>query len=434
MKSGKWLMSALLTIGVTAPVWGQNTPDHQNKLLSKRAAEADAFRKLAECIKGLLISSDTYVRDFVAESDVIRAEMDTFIKGIRLGKPMWYADLSCEVPAEVTVAKVITTLKEIHQRHYKGNRIKATDIVEITKRIDKKVIKVVGMGAPRPDLPPGLPAGVAEGVPTLPNPPIPALWVQLGPQARLLAIRAARVDAMRRLLERIRGLRIDSSTLVRDFVVETDVVQTVARGTLIGATETRVYLHDDEPIAEVTMEIPLETVITTIKALHQRSIQGSTVKATDITNVTRSIKTKTFEATGMGIPPAQHIVKIEEVTKVSYPGWSKMPIRMTGNAVPPPEKAGTPQGKLLAARGAELAAKQKLGEHIDGLLIESNTTVRDFVTEHDEIATHMDAILVGSSVEKTSFDGETAEVTVSIPGMQVWEIIHQRTIYLAKTR
>ena len=99
----------------------------QNKLLSKRAAEADAYRKLAETIKGVRITSDTYVKDFVTESDTISAALDTFVRGVRLSEPKWDVDLTCMIEAEVTVAKVIETLKSIHKRHYRGNRLTATD-------------------------------------------------------------------------------------------------------------------------------------------------------------------------------------------------------------------------------------------------------------------------------------------------------------------
>ncbi len=416
-------------LGLVAPVLGQDTAAAQKKLLSKRAAEADAYRKLAECIKGLQITSDTYVKDFVAESDQIQTAMDTFIRGVRLGDPKWYEDNSCEVPAEVTVAKIITELKEIHTAHYKGNRVKSTDIEQMKQTVKKDIIRVVGMGAPREDLPPDLPGGVVEqlgGPPVPPSPPIPDLWRKIGPQGRLMAQRAARVDAMRRLVERILGLRVTSDTLVRDFVAEHDVIQTVAQGTLVGATEVRTYYHHDEPIAEVTLEVPLESVITTIKELHTRSIRGDDVKGLDITQLTQSIKTQKFQATGMGVPPPQAIRAYNQKVEVKQqiPDWASLPIRMSGNGVPPADKAGTPQGKLLAARAAELDAKRKLSEHINGLVIRSDTTVRDFVTENDDIQTQMQGVLVGSTVETTKFaDDGTAEVTVSVPGMQVWELI-----------
>lgn len=415
---------------LASSAFGQiDTSEAQQKLLAKRAAEADAYRKLAECIKGLQITSETFVRDFVAESDFIRTDMDTFIRGVRLGEPRWYADLSCEVPAEVTVARVIEELKEIHKRHYKGNRIKGSDFEQIKRHVQKDIIRVVGMGAPREDLPPDLPQGVAQqlGAPVAPEPALPDLWLQIGPRARMMAVRAARVDAMRKLVERIIGLRINSETIVRDFVAESDTINAVAQGTLIGASEERIYYHHDEPIVEVTMSVPLESVVRTVKELQARTTRGDRVKGLDVTQVQTQIKTQRFEATGMGIPPEQYLRAYEQrVETVNYPDWATRPITMTGSGVPPDDKAGTAQGKLLAARAAELDAKRKLAEHVYGLRIDSSTTVRDFVTQHDEISTYMEATLVNSSVVKTEFEGEVARVTVSLHGMQVWETVSQR--------
>lgn len=422
----RWLCAGLLVAGLVVPAAGQvDTKDAQKKLMSKRAAEADAYRKLAECVKGLQITSDTYVKDFVAESDSIRAAMDEFIRGVRLGQPKWYDDFSCEVPAEVTVEKVIETLKQIHTCFYKGNRIKGSDFTDMERRVETKVIKVVGMGAPREDLPPGT-EGLVKGPPTPPQPTIPDLWRRIGPQGRFTAIRAAEIDAKRKLLERIKGLRITSDTIVRDFVAESDQITAQAMGTVIGAETVRTYLHHDEPIAEVTVAVPVETVITIIKNLHTRSIQGSNIKGTDITDVSQQIQTKMFEATGMGIPKQEYIERYNATAEVKLPPWASQKIEMTGSGVPPDDKKGTAQGKLMAARAAELDAKRKLGEHINGLVITSETHVKDFIAQHDDIRSYMDALLVGSMVEKTEFDGETAQVTVSIPGMQVWQVISER--------
>ncbi|MBW1744973.1 MAG: hypothetical protein JRJ25_01090, partial [Deltaproteobacteria bacterium] len=42
------------------------------------------------------------------------------------------------------------------------------------------------------------------------------------PQARPMALRAARIDAMRNLLEVTQGVRIDSATVVKNFAVTND--------------------------------------------------------------------------------------------------------------------------------------------------------------------------------------------------------------------
>lgn len=432
MRAWKTVVSLALLAAVAAPgiVIAQDAAaEAQNKLLSKRAAEADAYRKLAECVNGLQITSETYVRDFVAESDTIQTDLDTFVRGIRLGQPKWDSELVCTVEAEVTVAKVIEELKSLHSRHYKGNSLKATDFESIKKYIKKDVIKAVGMGAPRPDLPADIPGGeipVPAGV-TLPDPIVPPIWRAIPAQERLMAVRAARVDALRRLVERIKGLRLTSETLVRDFVAESDVITTEAQDTLVGAQEVGgPYYHHDDLIVEVTLEVPVESVITTIKTLHKRHYKGDRVTGTDIEHVTQNLRSRTFEATGMGVPRPQAIQIAAARVQVSIPDWAAEMVRADGNGVPPADMAGTPQGRLMAARAAEVDAKRNLAERIMGFRIDSSTTVQDFVTQHDEINTQLNAYITGSYVKSTRYDGDgTATVTVEMPAMQIWEIVHE---------
>ncbi|MCH7995910.1 MAG: LPP20 family lipoprotein, partial [Planctomycetes bacterium] len=101
MKHVKKLAASLSLICVFVAVAsvraGDPASDAQNKLLAKRAAEADCYRKLAETVNGVKLNSSTYVRDFVTESDEIRTAVNTFVKGIRLGPPRYYDDGTCEV-------------------------------------------------------------------------------------------------------------------------------------------------------------------------------------------------------------------------------------------------------------------------------------------------------------------------------------------------
>jgi len=418
---------------IAGPACGQDISDAQNKLLAKRAAEADAFRKLAETVNGVRVNSQTHVRDFVTESDVIQADLDSFVRGARLGHPRYYDDGVCEIDAEVTVAKLITTLKEIHTRHYKGNSIKGTDFEQIRQTIQKDIIKVTGMGDPRPDLPPGLPEGVEDVITQLPSQPtklsVPAIWKTVAPQARLMAMRAARVDAMRRLLERIKGLRLTSDTLVRDFITEYDEISTRADGIVIGASEVRTYLHNDELIVDVTMEVPVSKVITTLQQLHASHYHGSRVTSTDITDVKKSIQKKVFRATGSGVPPPQFV---QQAVQAGYrmPDWVSTSIRATGRGTDP--AIDTPQGRLKAARAAELDAKRNLAEQVYGLRIDANTLVRDFVTEYDEVLAQVDAVLVGAAADPPVFEAGIAKVTVVLPAANVWRVVNQQSLIIRR--
>jgi len=73
-------------------------------------------------------------------------------------------------------------------------------------------------------------------------------------QARLMAERAAKADALRNLLETVKGVRVDSETTVESFITKSDRVLTRVSGIVIGArvVDTK-YLSDGA--VEVTMSI-----------------------------------------------------------------------------------------------------------------------------------------------------------------------------------
>ena len=75
-------------------------------------------------------------------------------------------------------------------------------------------------------------------------------------QARPMALRAARIDAMRNLLEVTQGVRIDSATVVKNFAVTNDVIMAKVSGMVKGAQIVKQeYLSDGT--VEVTMQMSL---------------------------------------------------------------------------------------------------------------------------------------------------------------------------------
>lgn len=434
----KYVAGAICLVAPVLVVAQNPAKDAQNKLLAKRAAEADCYRKLAESVYGVQINSETYVRDFVTESDQIHAGIDTFIRGIRLGPPQYFEDGACQVEGEVSVEKLVSEIKQLHSTHYKGRTVTTTDIEHIREVIKTDVIKAIGMGAPRPELPPDLPAGIEKVIEPLPQgyapPPViavPGIWKTVGPQARLMAERAAEVDAMRKLLEQIKGLRLTSDTLVRDFVTESDEIRTNAAGIVIGAAKVATYLHDDELIVEVTMEVPVEKVITKIQELHTQHYHGNKVTTSDITKLQEILTRDMIRATGAGVPRADLIAKAATSDPGFYqPEWTAKPIEATGQGTDP--AMATAQGKLKAARAAELDAMRKLAEQIYGLQIQSGTTVRDFVTQHDEINTQVQAVLAGAVPSEPRFESDTAVVTVSLQAADVWRVVHSHMVIVQR--
>lgn len=88
-------------------------------------------------------------------------------------------------------------------------------------------------------------------------------------EKRLMAIRAARVDALRDLTEQVHGVRISGTTTVRDAVVADDSLSAVVQGTLRGARTLRVTASGSDSY-EVEMELDRDTVAYIVRALKGR--------------------------------------------------------------------------------------------------------------------------------------------------------------------
>jgi hypothetical protein len=76
------------------------------------------------------------------------------------------------------------------------------------------------------------------------------------PQARPLALRSATVVAQRNLLEVTKGVQIDSVTTVKDFMVESDIINTRVSGLVKGAVMVH-HQYMSDGTAEVTLRMAL---------------------------------------------------------------------------------------------------------------------------------------------------------------------------------
>jgi hypothetical protein len=104
-----------------------------------------------------------------------------------------------------------------------------------------------------------LPSGAINwtlGIVTAKGSGAPPTGITIPSQARLMAERAAKADALRNLLESVKGVRVDSETTVENYTTRSDRVLTRVNGIVVGARviETR-YLSDGA--VEVTMAVNL---------------------------------------------------------------------------------------------------------------------------------------------------------------------------------
>jgi hypothetical protein len=213
-------------------------------------------------------------------------------------------------------------------------------------------------------------------------------WAQFHPgQEKLLAKEAARKDAQRNLLERLKGLRIDASTTVRDFVTQSDQINTAMTEWLRGARVVPGSETWDGEVYRLDMEVTIEQVRAAIEQIQRTYPSGRTYVTEHMTQVNQEI---TIRAQGQGTTRAANMPGGGPQQPV-YGGTAAIVPRQ----VPPGWENITAQGRLLAERAAKVDGMRKLAERIRGLRIDANTTVRDFVTQADQINAQLDARMVG---------------------------------------
>ncbi|MBI5393732.1 MAG: LPP20 family lipoprotein, partial [Verrucomicrobia bacterium] len=72
-----------------------------------------------------------------------------------------------------------------------------------------------------------------------------------GPQARVTTERAAEVDALRRLAEKIYGVVIDSNTTVENFATKNDTIRQTVTGVVQGAETVETTYYSDGSVKVV---------------------------------------------------------------------------------------------------------------------------------------------------------------------------------------
>ncbi|MGV3524276.1 MAG: LPP20 family lipoprotein [Candidatus Sericytochromatia bacterium] len=98
-----WTNGQITVTGTGAAPSNTSQSAGQKRLLAQRAAVADAYRQLAELINGVTVTSETLVKDFVVESDIVKTRVEALIKGARVGKPRYLSDGTVEIDVTLGV-------------------------------------------------------------------------------------------------------------------------------------------------------------------------------------------------------------------------------------------------------------------------------------------------------------------------------------------
>ena len=116
-----------------------------------------------------------------------------------------------------------------------------------------------------------------------------------------------------------------------------------------------------------------------------------------------------FDAGQKTMPQPSLPAQVVEESEYARVNWTEGYVEATGQAVVPKGRENTPQGKLLARRGAVVDLQRNLLESIQGVRVDSRTTMTDFMAS-DVVKTEVQGLIKAVEIKEGSWDGETYTV------------------------
>lgn len=90
-------------------------------------------------------------------------------------------------------------------------------------------------------------------------------------------------------------------------------------------------------------------------------------------------------------------------------------LKVTGEGIYPDDLSmNLPMKRKIAKRLASLDAYRTLAEYIHGIKISSNTTIKDFILQNDEIEIKISAVVKGGIITDVRYGEEVAKVDIEI--------------------
>ena len=96
--------------------------------------------------------------------------------------------------------------------------------------------------------------------------------------------------------------------------------------------------------------------------------------------------------------------------------WRNKVITVTGEGIVPPNSVNYTQAKGMASKAAKADAYRKVGELINGVRVEGETTVENMLTTQDKVKMRVEATIKGAKIiDETFLSDGGYRVTVQVP-------------------
>ncbi|MBL7139710.1 MAG: hypothetical protein ISS74_02240 [Planctomycetes bacterium] len=394
----------------------------ETRMLAVRAAQVDGVNRLTLMVLDAGAGDGKTVRDVLGANSPKETDLRVFLRSARMvGFPRLYSDgvaeVDVEAPADVVVTKVAGLC---------GLKAGAAAFDDLRSRALDGCLRTSGTGRAPAGLGPEVIAHLASAPPEVLPEMFPAGWERVTATGRVMAVRAARVDAYRRMRERLEAILLGPTETVGDLV----------RGAAVAEAAFDAYVRSlsvagpprlmPDRIAEVEVAAPVRSLIEVLKDI--RRLRGGAGRSTDeqIDRVSVRIKSDAITVTGRGMPPDDEVRASAGAAVAGgapLPDWATDVIEARGTAalaldVPDPERA-----RLLAARSAKARALAELERKVDAIDLGGGVTVRQRAAKDAAFRGDLETFL--ESARTVTYrgidDGQAWEVVLRVPMLRLYE-------------
>jgi hypothetical protein len=345
---------------VEAPAeMGHHAPAVDQAQWARQAAIAEAIVDLLSQIKALPTGPQGRVGDVLGP-----------------GEPILLAVMLAELPADAMQSDDAITLQATPQQVLQWmTQVQAdTRAGEAIKTIDVNAIALDGPLSSTASL--TLPEGVVVSpLVTIRNRrtplPEPPLWKEhVTGQGRLLAERAARDDALRRLAAHVRTLAVSETLSVGEMIAQSTQPDIDITEFLRGADFIGLRCREDALVFEVVMQASSRPTLASFAAWIETNYAGESKDLLALRQAVERAPDRAFRETGSAMPPKENIlglppetlVRLNAVTGQAVPLWATATYQAQAPAASTDATAGVVADLLVRAWAAPMPPQGMLGE------------------------------------------------------------------------
>lgn len=380
-----------------------------------------ALANLRGKILALKLTPSLTVADFANTNPETQQAVSKWVASIKKRGAVSGDNGTVTVTVAVSIKAIRIRLSDIYGSYYDGKKIRPGDIDNLAGTNNCKEVRATGTnrtvaaaaGEKTPDVPTPIttttpPAKDHAGMPDVAEPaqkaPVVVVamsencWTQdLLPQhadrAKLMAELAAKKNALARLGERLRDVKIGSKLTVNDFVVNSNQPDVDMSEFMRAATRTQMTLRSDMLVCEIRMQAELKPAIAIFKSWADENYKGDMADIQLLRDYVEKQKPEIINEIGVGVIEPKYVKErfvSQQKQLVEFaanpPRWISETILVTGEAAIDDKSKPLSVAKTDAITAAKADAEKKLAGKLAALKITGKSSVGDLATKSHDFA------------------------------------------------